>query len=206
MKHALIVAHPNKDSFTMTMALAYAAAVEGKGHAVVLRDLYRMRFDPCLAAQELPWAPDHKIGPDVAAERQLLADVDVFAFVYPFWFNAPPAMLKGYCERVFGAGFGYRPGAFGTEPLLKGRRMISVTASGAPKDWVEASGAMQAERQLFDTHFASVCGLKVVDHLHFGKVVPGMRTDAIEVCAAAVRSAVDHYFSDGQTRRAAAAF
>jgi NAD(P)H dehydrogenase (quinone) len=190
MKHALIVAHPNQHSFTMAMAHAYAEAAAARNDAVLLRDLYRMEFDPCLHADELPWAVNYKLRADVVTERGLLAAVDVFVFVYPFWFNAPPAILKGYVDRVFGMGFGYDATPPGAKPLLVGRRMISVTSSGAPKYWVDQSGALDAERKLFDEHIAAVCGMSVIDHLHFGRVTQGIREDAVGICAAAVRAAV----------------
>lgn len=190
MKHALIVAHPNKESFTMAMAEAYREIASGRRDEIVLRDLYRMEFDPCLHADELPWAKDAKPRADIAAERKLLDDVDVFALFYPFWFNAPPAIMKGYIDRVFGAGFGFTATPSGTEPRLGGKGLISVTSSGAPKQWVESTGALEAERRLFDDHVAAVCGLRVIDHLHFGRIAPGIRADAVGICAAAVRAAV----------------
>src|SRR4051794_654314 len=118
MKHAVIIAHPAPRSLACAVGETYADAVTALGHTVVVRDLYRMGFDPCLKADEIPKASGVQFGADVLAERQLLADVDVFAFVYPFWFNAPPAMLKGYVDRVFSAGFGYAPGMGGAESLL----------------------------------------------------------------------------------------
>lgn len=206
MKHVLVVAHPNEDSFTMAMAKAYAAAADMDHQPVLLRDLYRMKFDPCLRADELPWSKDYRPRPDVEAERKLIADAEVFAFVYPFWFNAPPAILKGYFERVMGAGFGFGPASFASDPLLKGRQMISITASGAPKNWVESTGAMKSIQQIFDSHIASVFGLTVVDHLHFGRIVPGTREDVVGVCAAAVRAAfMRHFAQSGRTPAASAA-
>ncbi len=157
---------------------------------VVLRDLYRIGFDPCLHADELPWSRDFKLRPDIVVERERLQDVEVFAFVYPFWFNAPPAMLKGYIDRVMGTGFGYEATTAGARALLVGKRLISITSSGAPKHWVEATGAFDAERKLFDEHIAAVCGMQVIDHLHFGRISPGIREDVVSICAAAVRAAV----------------
>jgi len=190
MKHALIVAHPNQDSFAMAMAHAYAEAAAARNDSVLLRDLYRMGFDPCLQADELPWSRNYKPRADIVTERALLAEADIFVLVYPFWFNAPPAILKGYVDRVFGSGFGYDATPTGAKPLLGGKRLFSVTSSGAPKQWVEQSGAFDAERKLFDDHIAAVCGMSVIDHLHFGRIVPGIREDAVGICAAAIRAAV----------------
>ena len=135
MKHAVIVAHPDARSLTRSIAEAYAKSVRALGQEVLVRDLYSMGFDPCLKASEIPSPAGFRFEADVVAERKLLADVDVFALVYPFWFNAPPAILKGYVDRVFSMGFGYEPGLGGTESLLDGKKLISFSLSGAPEHW-----------------------------------------------------------------------
>ncbi len=196
MKHAVIISHPEPASFTHTMAAAYAAAVVGQGHEVLVRDLYKMDFDPRLASDEIPRPGGFTPHADVRAERALLADVKTFALFYPVWFNAPPAMLKGYIDRIFGMGFGYGMGAGGSnEPLLAGRRLISFSSSGAPKSWLVETGAWDAMRKLFDEHVAGVCGLAVLDHLHFGAIVPNITSDAIESCADEVRAAALQHFA-----------
>ena len=201
MKHALIIAHPAAQSFTATMAQAYADALTAKGHEVVERDLYRMAFDPCLREGEVPRPEGFEPGADVRAERELLRDVQSFAFFFPVWINSPPAMLKGYLERVFGMGFGYGMVEGGNGPLLAGRSMISFSSSGAPKPWMMQTGCWDAMRKLFDEHFSTVCGLDVLDHLHFGGIVPGITAEAVESCAAQVRAAADQRF--GRPVRAA---
>jgi NAD(P)H dehydrogenase (quinone) len=194
MKHALIVAHPNPDSFNLTMAHAYETAAKALGHEVVVRDLYRLGFDPRLGQAEIPKPGGFSPGADVLAERALIGDADVFAFVYPLWFYAPPAMLKGYLDRVFGMGFGYGSGQAGNTPLLRGRSMISITSSGAPEAWMRETGSWDAVRHLFDQHFSSVCGLALVEHLHFGGIVPDITADSVHDCEAEVNAAVRKRF------------
>jgi NAD(P)H dehydrogenase (quinone) len=197
MKHAVIVAHPRAGSFTQTMAKAYAEAAKALGHAVVVRDLYALDFDPRLKAEELPGPDGYKMAPDVLAEREALKDVDVFAFFYPLWFNAPPAILKGYADRVLSMGFGYDPGPRGTESRLDGKKLISFTASGAPEHWVRDTGAFTALTTLFDRHLAGVLGLSVVDHVHFGEIVPNLTEDWVKRSAHEVREAVRRNFGEG---------
>jgi NAD(P)H dehydrogenase (quinone) len=153
-----------------------------------------MNFDPCLKAGEIPAASGVHFGADVIAERALLGDADVFALVYPFWFNAPPAMLKGYVDRVFSAGFGYETGRGGAEPLLEGTKLISFSTSGAPENWVRDTGAFQALTVLFDQHLSAMCGLQMVDHVHVGGIVSNMREDAVEDVFLGVRRAIDAHF------------
>jgi NAD(P)H dehydrogenase (quinone) len=193
MQHALIVAHPNPKSFVASLAMAYGEAAEELGHKTIMRDLYGMAFDPCLKADEIPTPAGFSPRADVVGERLMLGDADVFALFYPFWLNAMPAMLKGYLDRVFGMGFAYGKADFGNEPLLHGRKLVSFTASGAPTEWVVESGAW-GTRQVFDEHLATVCGLTLVDHVHFGGIVPGIRSDVVARHQQSVRDVVARQF------------
>ena len=195
MHHAIIVAHPRRESLTCAIAGAYAQAVRGLGHTVVERDLYRMGFDPCLKADEIPGPTGVSFAPQVLRERDLLKSADVFAFVYPLWFNAPPAMLKGYVDRVFSLFFGYEPALGETNPLLDGKKLISFTTSGAPESWVRDTGAMTALMTLFDAHLAGVTGLTVLDHVHNGGIVPGITEDAVADILEGVRAAARRAFA-----------
>ena len=197
MKHAIILAHPDPDSFNAAVAHAYAKAVRAMGHKAVVRDLYALKFDPCLPIGELPWRDGYGPATDVVAEREAVADADVFVFVYPFWFNAPPAILKGWVDRVFSMGFGFRPGRGGNAPGLEGRRLLTFSTSGAPEQWVQKTGALERLREGFDNHVAGVCGLRVVDHVHFGGVVPGIREDAVRDMLAEVAVKARALFSAG---------
>lgn len=182
LKHAIILGHPRAQSFNASVAHAYQTAVERLGHATLLRDLYHCDFDPRLQAGEIPRPEGFAAALDVAAEREVIADADVFVFVYPLWFNAPPAIVTGYVQRVFGMGFGYGPiRAGGNQPLLLGRRMLTFSSSGAPAEWLRTEGGWDALRNIFDSHVADVCGMTLLDHRHYGRVLntaPAARIDA----------------------------
>jgi NAD(P)H dehydrogenase (quinone) len=195
MKLAVILAHPKAGSFCASIAHTCVEALEAQGHAVVFSDLYAMDFDPRLQAGEIPVSSGFSAGADVVAERVRLAGADGFIFVYPFWFNAPPAMLKGYVDRVFGMGFGYGPtGAGGNQPLLAGRRLLSISTSGAPDHWVNSTGALKGLMEMFDYHLAGVCGLKVVDHVHFGGILSTLTSDAAQGLLEQVRTTLKRDF------------
>jgi len=194
MRHAIILAHPLPTSFDAEAARRYAATVGGFGHQADLRDLYALGFEPRLQASEIPWAENFAVAADVAKERAIVARADVILFVYPLWFNAPPAMLKGYAERVFGMGFAYGPGEGGTRPLLAGKSLVTVSSSGAPESWVDQTGAVTRLRRDFDEHFAAVCGLAVLEHLNLGGVTPAIRPDAAEAMFAEVEAMAQRLF------------
>lgn len=192
-KHAVIVGHPGAESLTASLATAYAKQVRILGDEAVVRDLYAEGFDPRLRLGEIPRPDGFCADADVQAERRLLADADVFVFFYPLWFNAPPAIVVGYVQRVFGMGFGYGPVQGGrNQPLLEKRRLISFSTSGAPKAWLEQEGGWNALRNTFDQHFADVCGMEVVNHVHFGGVTSGMRADVVERHMAEVKLAAEN--------------
>jgi NAD(P)H dehydrogenase (quinone) len=195
MKQAVIVGHPDPESFNLTIARAYCEAARARGHDVVLRDLYRMNFDPVLKDHELPRSGKLRPGDDVVAERALIKDAEAFIFIYPLWFNAPPAIIKGYMDRVFSLGFGFGPlHEGGNVPLLVGKKFLAITTSGAPQDWVRKEGALAAVRNLFDEHFAGVCGLNLVDHVHFGGIAPMLAQHVVDKSIARVKALVARHF------------
>jgi NAD(P)H dehydrogenase (quinone) len=116
IKHAVILCHPEPDSFNAAIAAQYCAAVEKHGQKAVLRDLYRLNFDPVLRAGEQPGAAGFLPAPDVARELEAIAGAAVLVFVYPIWFGTPPAMLKGYVDRVLGSEFTFRAVRGGMRP------------------------------------------------------------------------------------------
>jgi NAD(P)H dehydrogenase (quinone) len=196
LKHAVTLAHPNERSFAAAVASAYTCAAQSLGHVVIQRDLYRMNFDPCLKPSEIP--SEKPFGPesDVITERALLKDVDVFALVYPLWLNAPPAIMKGYLERVFGFGFAYGADGRSFNPLLAGRKLITFSSSGAPLAWVQRIGAFDAIHTLFDCYFADLCGMDSLDHVHFGNIRPGASEDFIHARLNEVHESVIKHFKN----------
>lgn len=190
MKAAVILAHPNPASFCASVSRTCVEALEALGTEVVLRDLYAMDFDPRLKAAELPTSQGWTMAPDVIDERALLADVEHFVFVYPFWFNAPPAILKGYADRVLSMGFGYQPGSHGGDALLVGKTLMTFSTSGAPEHWIDSTGALNTLMSVFDLHLAAVTGLRVLGHEHLGGIVAPLRQDAVDDLLQRVRTSV----------------
>lgn len=166
-KHAIIACHPEANSFTLSVAERYAETVRSHGHETVLRDLYRMNFDPVLRARERHGKP----AKDVRAEWGTLGKPDIFVLVYPIWFGTPPAMLKGYIDRVFGAGrtVGYG-GEGGASELLAGKRLVSLTSSGSMTAWLSEKGVLGSLRTIYDRYFAEVFGFGETHRYHFDGV------------------------------------
>lgn len=169
IKHAIIACHPDENSFVLSVARRYAQIVESREQRLVLRDLYRIGFDPVLRASERQGKP----ADDVSAELAKLGTADVFVLVYPIWFGSPPAMLKGYVDRVFGAG--RMVGADNLElggGILAGKRLVTFTSSGSMRPWLEERGVLTSMQNLFDRYLKEVFGLAGTDRYHFDGITP----------------------------------
>ena len=167
IKHVVIACHPEVKSFTLAVANRYAETVRAHGHEAVLRDLYRMRFNPVLKARERRGTPAE----DVTKEWAILGKPDVFVLIYPIWFGTPPAMLKGYIDRVFGAGRSRGQGGEGGAGELLGRkRLVSLTSSGSMRAWLSEKGVLGSLRTVYDRYLAEVFGFAETHRYHFDGV------------------------------------
>jgi NAD(P)H dehydrogenase (quinone) len=171
LNFALVVSHPSDDSFTLAVARRFLAAVESHGQAGFIRDLYRIGFDPLLKESER----HGEVATDVEAELALLDGADVIVLVYPIWFGAPPAMLKGYVDRVFGAGRAagkVQDGAASSR--LAGKQLVSLQLSGSMRAWLHEQGVMMSLRNLFERYLCEVFGLPESHSYHFDGIAQEM--------------------------------
>ncbi|MDH4271613.1 MAG: NAD(P)H-dependent oxidoreductase, partial [Candidatus Aminicenantes bacterium] len=135
MNVSLILAHPNPGSFNHAIAQAVLSRLKRNGYNVFFHDLYAERFDPVLPyAEFLPAAPLpeslQKYCQEVEKSRGMI-------IVHPNWWGQPPAILKGWVDRVLRPGVAYRfldgNGGEGIpQGLLKGRAAIVFDTSNTP--------------------------------------------------------------------------
>ena len=175
VKHAVIACHPASRSITMSAAARYAETARSLGHEVVIRDLYRLGFDPVLKDSERPAAYRHAVATDVAAELAVLQATNVFVLLYPIWFGTPPAMLKGYIERVLGSDFSFEAvRSRKTNPLLSGKLLVSFSFSGTSRAWLDDQGVLLSLRTIFDDYLCRAFSLADAPHFHFDRIPEGM--------------------------------
>lgn len=174
--HVVVVCHPEPDSFNLAVAHRYCETVEGYRHRTELRDLYRLDFNPVLSAGELSPGESSSPPADVATELDIIDRADVVVLVYPIWLGAPPAMLKGYIDRVFAASTRY--GGFRQREDAPGRErghLVSFSSSGSAKQWLDEQGAWLSLKNLFDNYLRNALLFKSTEHIHFGSIVEGLR-------------------------------
>lgn len=163
---SLILAHPDPSSLNHALARSIVEALEERGHRVDVHDLYAEGFDPCLTAREI----ETHASDDPRVERHAaeLAAADGLVVVHPVWFDAPPAILKGWVDRVVREGSAFeRDEAGGFHGLLRARAALLVTTANAPYD--EAQG--DALDHFWTGFVLAAAGVATVERLHLTPVV-----------------------------------
>lgn len=137
MRTLVVYCHPNPHSFAAALLDASLAALTSAGHDVRVTDLYGQDFDPVLSTDEHRAHLDHPATkPDIARHADDLRWCEQIVLVYPTWWAAQPAMLKGWIDRVWinGVAWELRDGANRITPLLRNvRRITAVTTHGSTK-------------------------------------------------------------------------
>jgi len=99
MRISVILAHPEKGSFNHAIAAVAVQVLCADGHTVTFHDLYAEQFDPILPAQEIP--SGSALTPQLKMHCDEIGDADGIVIVHPNWWGQPPAILKGWVDRVF---------------------------------------------------------------------------------------------------------
>ncbi len=103
----LILAHPYKKSFNHALYHHAASVLRTTGHRVIAHDLYAEGFDPVLAEAELA---TEEVPPTLKTYIDEMMESDGLVFIHPNWWGQPPAILKGWIDRVIRNGIAYRFG------------------------------------------------------------------------------------------------
>ncbi len=136
MKVLVVYTHPSPSSYTASVLTRVLAGLEAAGHDVDVLDLYAIGFDPMLsAAERFRSGDDPATSPMVQSHIALVRAASAVVFVHPTWWSGPPAMLKGWIDRVFVADVAYTVGPSGRmrSRLRHIRHLVVVTSHGSAK-------------------------------------------------------------------------
>jgi putative NADPH-quinone reductase len=127
MRVLVILAHPRSNSFNHAIGEAAVHVLEAEGHQVAFHDLYAEGFDPILGWKEIP--KGSQIDGTIAMHCRDLVEAEGIIVVHPNWWGMPPAMLKGWVDRVIRPGVAYE--------FLEGD-----SGDGVPRGLLQASIAL----------------------------------------------------------------
>jgi NAD(P)H dehydrogenase (quinone) len=173
MSISVILAHPDSHSFNHAIAQAAVAALRQNWRTVHLHDLYAEAFDPILISEELPkGAP---LPDQIKMHCDEIATAVGLIIVHPNWWGQPPAILKGWVDRIIRPGVAYE--------FLEGDN-----GEGVPAGLLKAKAALvfntsntkaEREAQIFGDPLETIwkncifdlCGVKTFYRETFGVVV-----------------------------------
>ncbi len=174
MNVSVILAHPVPGSFNHAIAEIVAERLLLNGHKVRSHDLYREGFDPLLPGAEIPAGPV-ELPPALVKHCEEIAAADGIAIVHPNWWGQPPAILKGWVDRVIRPGVAYTflegDGGEGIPVgLLKARAALVFNTSNTPADR-ERSAFGDPLELIWKRCIFGLCGVTNVRRVTFSVVV-----------------------------------
>ncbi|MEJ6396133.1 NAD(P)H-dependent oxidoreductase [Gymnodinialimonas sp. 2305UL16-5] len=149
--HAHIVhAHPEPGSYNAALTAAALEALQAHGGTTSITDLYQQGFDPvetaahygsrsdpdtfaALSEQRHAWQTG-TLPQAIDDEIRNLETADLLILQFPLWWHGPPAILKGWMDRVFVNGGLYTSRMRYDTGYFKGRRALVSVTTGAPHE------------------------------------------------------------------------
>lgn len=135
MRTLVVYCHPVPESFGAAVRDTVVDTLKRQGDPVRLVDLYAEKFDPIMSADERRTYNEHApTDPTLAPHIDNLYWAEAILLVYPTWWYGPPALMKGWFDRVWAKDVTFALTPEGRlMPLMAHIRKIGiVTTCGAP--------------------------------------------------------------------------
>ncbi len=179
MKILVILAQPGNGSFNHAIAQVVVNALVQLGHDVVYHDLYAEKFDPILKAEEI--LSDAEIDLTIKQHCKDLAFSDGIVIVHPNWWGQPPAILKGWIDRVIRSEVAYRfeegdSGEGVPKGLLRAKKAVVFNTSNT-KAQRERSQFGDPLETLWKTCIFDFCGIKNFRRRTFSVIITSTETE-----------------------------
>ena len=198
MKVVVILAHPDKGSFNHAIALTCINTLAENGHQIIFHDLYDEQFDPLLCHSE--FYKKARLTACVRKHCEQISFADGIVIVHPNWWGQPPAILKGWVDRVIRPGVAYE--------FLEGD-----TGEGVPRGLLRAGCALIfntsntetiREKTVFGDPLEAIwrdcifglCGVPEIHRRMFNIVVTSTETERKEWLSEVV-AIIHRFFPDG---------
>lgn len=167
-KILVINGHPDRESLSAALGGAYADGARAGGHEVRALALADISFDPVLwkGYREI-----QELEPDLARARDYIGESDHLVFSYPIWWGVPPALMKGFIDRVFLPGFAFRSSRSNLPPekLLKGKSARLLVTMDSPF-WYYRFVAGRPGHNMMKRGTLEFCGIQPVGITEFTPV------------------------------------
>ncbi len=182
MNILIVSAHDDTKSFVASLHNTALGVLERTQHKVIVSDLYAQQFNPVASSIDfMTNSVTHanymfeqlrtvntgsEFSPDIQAEMDKIRSADLIIIHFPLWWGGPPAILKGWLERVLAMGFAWNSDGRYSSGLLKGKKILLTVSVGDPKTYYSPDGMHKAtvEQHLYPiTHSTlAYCGFDVL--------------------------------------------
>lgn len=181
------------------MAEIATSALRECGYEIAFHDLYAEAFDPVQRASE----QDNAASSDALVELHCseLGRADLILVFHPNWWGQPPAILKGWIDRVFRLGTAYDyPEGVGPDGvptgLLKARHALIFNTSNTPAQREHEAFGDPLDA-LWKACVFGLCGVSSVVRRMFGPMA-GSSPQQRDIWLAEVRALVESATSVAQ--------
>lgn len=105
MKKILIInGHPDKESFNDGLSASYKAGAKKSNAEIKEINIRELNFNPNL---QFGYRKRTELEPDLLEAQEKLKWADHLVWIYPVWWGAVPAIMKGFLDRVLLPGFAF---------------------------------------------------------------------------------------------------
>jgi len=159
MNILIVFSHPMRDSFTGKVLDSFVSGLEESGHQVEIADLYREGFQPIMQEADFAQFHDQPMPEDVLREQARFERCDAFALIFPIWWWSFPAMLKGWIERVFSAGWAFKLTDDPEGSMLDSRKALVLCCAGGSSAMFKKYGTDDVLEKTIKTGVMEYCGV-----------------------------------------------
>jgi NAD(P)H dehydrogenase (quinone) len=164
MKISVILGHPDKGSFNHAISETVVQTLKDNNHIVNYHNLYAEGFDPIMPASEIP--KNVLLDTVIRSHCDEIAEAEGIVIVHPNWWGQPPAILKGWIDRVIRVGVAYEfeegdSGEGIPNGLLKAKKALVFNTSDTSAKREDEVFGDPLERLWRDCVFG-LCGVKNV--------------------------------------------
>jgi len=164
----VILGHPSSDSFCGALANTYIDGAKAAGNEVRFIPVGNLSFDQVL---HNGYTVIQQLEPDLVVAQAAITWAQHIVFVYPIWWGAMPALLKGFFDRVFlpGFAFKFRQGSQFWDRLLSGRSAHLLVTMDTPPWYFRWVYRMPGHNQMKRT-ILEFSGIRPVTISSFGPI------------------------------------
>jgi NAD(P)H dehydrogenase (quinone) len=191
MNVLIILGHPNSSSFNHALAEACKTQISENGHTVVFHDLYKEQFNAVLGS--LNPSKDN----DIELHSSHLVNCDGIIIIHPNWWGQPPAIVKGWLDRVFLPEVAYTlekdaDDKYISKGLLKAQVAIVLNTSNTP-DELEKELFKDPLETIWKNRVFKFCGVTNFKRINF-RVIKDSDFNQRTIWLSEIRQLIDKHF------------